>query len=118
MKMHRAQILLEPQQHRVLRDIARRQGRSISAVVRDLISNQLIKLKEEQDNQTRHHLAVIDHIKEHKRLVLTRRGKRPIAIDIAKIIERNRDERDGNIIDADQPFGRLFPPWRPSMLWL
>ena len=105
MKMHRAQILLEPQQHRVLRDIARRQGRSISAVVRDLISNQLIKLKEEQDNQTRRHLAVIDHIKEHKRLVLTRRGKRPIAIDIAKIIERNREERDGNIIDADQPIG-------------
>lgn len=105
MKMHRAQILLDPQQHRVLRDMARRQRRSISSVVRDLISNQLIELKEEQDNQIRHHLAVIDRIEEHKSVVLARRGKRPIAVDIAGIIEGNRDERDGNILNEDQPIG-------------
>ncbi len=105
MKMYRAQILLDPQQHRVLRDMARRQHRSISSVVRDLISNQLIELKKEEDNQIRHHLAVIDRIEEHKRVVLARRGKRPLAADIAGIIESNRNERDGNILNADQPTG-------------
>ena len=105
MKMYRAQILLDPKQHRVLRDIARRQRRSISSVVRDLISNQLMELKEEQDNQIRHHLAVIDRIEEHKRAVMARRGKRPLAADIAGIIESNRDERDGNILNANQPIG-------------
>lgn len=105
MKMYRAQILLDPQQHRVLRDIARRQRRSISSVVRDLISNQLLELKEKEDNQIRHHLAVIDRIEEHKRVVLARRGKRPIVADIAGIIKSNRDERDGNILNEDQPIG-------------
>jgi len=36
-RYHRAQILLDPGQHRVLREIAEREGRSISAVAREVI---------------------------------------------------------------------------------
>jgi hypothetical protein len=35
---HRAQILLEPEQHRKLKQIAERQGRSISDVARGIVS--------------------------------------------------------------------------------
>ena len=42
-KMHRAQILLEPEQHQSLADIARQEGRSISGLVREAIRIWLAK---------------------------------------------------------------------------
>lgn len=39
--MYRAQILLEPEQHEALVEIARREGRSLSDVVRQMLREQL-----------------------------------------------------------------------------
>jgi predicted DNA-binding protein len=39
--MHRTQILLEPEQHRTLVEIARREGRSLSDIVREMLQRQL-----------------------------------------------------------------------------
>jgi hypothetical protein len=103
--MHRAQILLDPQQHRALRELAERQGRSISSVVREMINDQLVKLKKEQDGKIRHYLAVIDRIRDHKQAVFDRRDSRAIAVDIAKIIEENRTERNGRIVETGRPSG-------------
>jgi ribosome-binding ATPase YchF (GTP1/OBG family) len=36
-RMFRAQILLDPNQHRILEELAHRQGRSISAITRQVI---------------------------------------------------------------------------------
>ena len=77
--MHRAQILLDPQQHRALRNIAKSQGRSISAVVREMINDQLVRIREEQDSQFRHHMAVIDRIRDHKRALVDKRDSRVCA---------------------------------------
>ena len=46
-RMYRAQILLDPQQRRKLEDIARREGRSISAVTRQVIDAGLETLENE-----------------------------------------------------------------------
>ena len=40
-RLHRTQLLLEPVQHRALVDIAQREGRSISEIVRTMIAEQL-----------------------------------------------------------------------------
>jgi len=103
--MHRAQILLDPQQHRALREIAKHQGCSISSLVRDMISEQLIRLKKEQDSQIRHYLAVIDTIRDHRQAVLDKRGSPALAVDIAKIIQENRTEQNGRIVEAGRPLG-------------
>ena len=103
MKMHRAQILLDPEQHKVLRDIANRQGRSISSVVRDLLNKQLNKLKTSEKDQIRHYRSVVDNIEEHRREIIIRHGNSPITADITGIIEKNREERDDNILNTDQP---------------
>jgi hypothetical protein len=103
--MYRAQILLDPQQHQALRELAKRQGRSISSVVREMINDRLVRLKEEQDSQLRHHLAVIDRIRDHKRAVLDKRDSRRLAVDIARIIEENRAERNGSIVGAGRQSG-------------
>ncbi len=39
--MHRTQILLEPEQHKALTEIARREKRSLSDVVREMLEKQL-----------------------------------------------------------------------------
>jgi predicted HicB family RNase H-like nuclease len=40
-RLHRTQILLEPEQHRALAEIARREGRSLSDVVREMLRQQI-----------------------------------------------------------------------------
>jgi hypothetical protein len=48
-RMYRAQILLHPEQHRRLEEIARREGRSISAVTRQVIDAGLKTMEKEAD---------------------------------------------------------------------
>ncbi len=47
--MYRAQILLDPEQRRKLEELARREGRSISAVTRQVIDAGLEKLESEAE---------------------------------------------------------------------
>ncbi len=43
--MHRTQILLEPEQHKALAEIARRERRSISDLIREMLQKQLEERK-------------------------------------------------------------------------
>jgi hypothetical protein len=103
--MHRAQILLDPQQHKALREIAERQGRSVSSLVRDMINEQLDRMKQEQDSRMRRHMAVLDSVRDHRNALLEKRNGRALAIDIAKLIEENRSERNGKIVETGRPSG-------------
>lgn len=98
--MHRAQILLEPGQHRALQNLAKSQGRSISSVVREMINKQLQKYREEQDNLVSRQMAVIDCIRRHKTDLVNRRHGKAIETDIVRMIDENRDERDAAIFES------------------
>jgi len=43
--MHRTQILLEPEQHKTLTEIARQEKRSLSDVIRQMVNNQITERK-------------------------------------------------------------------------
>jgi predicted CopG family antitoxin len=43
--MHRTQILLDPEQHKALKEIARRERRSLSDVVRTMLQKQIEERK-------------------------------------------------------------------------
>lgn len=98
--MHRAQILLEPGQHRALQNLAKSQGRSISSVVREMINKQLQKYREEQDNLVSRQMAVIDCIRRHKTDLVHRRHGKTIETDVVRMIDENRDERDAAIFES------------------
>ena len=98
--MHRAQILLEPGQHRELQNLANSQGRSISSVVREMINKQLQKYREEQDNLVSRQMAVINSIRRHKTDLVHRRQGKAIETDVARMIDKNRDERDAAIFES------------------
>lgn len=44
--MYRTQILLEPEQHKILTEIARREKRSLSDVVREMVDKQIAERKQ------------------------------------------------------------------------
>jgi len=45
---YRAQILLEPEQHQALAEIARRQNRSLSNVVREMLDRELADFRKKE----------------------------------------------------------------------
>ena len=88
-RMYRTQILLEPDQHRSLSEIARRQSRSISHVVREIVRNYLVEQDEAMQKQT----AVFEQIERDIAEILARNGGKPLDVDVTALIEEMRQER-------------------------
>ena len=91
-KMHRAQILLDPDQHIALAEIARREGTSISEIVRTAVQEWLT---ERQDAEiVRQRLEDVEIIRAHHQSQLARRGGQPREIDVDQLLDQARAERD------------------------
>jgi len=97
-KMHRAQILLEPDQHQKLAEIAQHEGTSISEIVRTAVQEWLDERKE--DEILRKRLEALELIDQHRQAILARRKGKPLEIDLATTIEEVRGERDNELIDS------------------
>lgn len=95
-RMHRAQILLEPDQHRKLAEIARREGTSISQIVRVAVSEWLEERGE--DEALRRRLEALEHVAQHRQAILERRNGEPLQIDLTATLEQIREERDDGLI--------------------
>ena len=105
-KKHRTQILLEPEQHKTLAEIARRERRTISDVVREMLREQLERRRKELGGDTRprseqeieRQLQVLERIREHHEAILARRGGKPLDFDVVEEINRAREERTEEIL--------------------
>jgi hypothetical protein len=95
-KMHRAQILIDPEQHQSLVEIARQEGTSISAIVRRAVHHLLAERHEEQ--VLRRQMDALQEIGRHRQANLDRRGDKPLETDLVELIEQMREERDGELI--------------------
>jgi len=96
-KMHRAQILLEPDQHQKLAEIAQQEGTSISEIVRTAVQEWLDERKD--DEILRRRLEDLELVDQHRKAILARRKGKPLEIDLAATIEQVRGERDNELID-------------------
>jgi metal-responsive CopG/Arc/MetJ family transcriptional regulator len=97
-KMHRAQILLESDQHQKLAEIAQHEGTSISEIVRTAVQEWLDERKD--DEILRHRLEALELIDQHRQAILARRKGKPLEIDLTATIEQVRGERDNELIDS------------------
>ena len=93
-KLYRTQILLEPEQHRELSAIARREGRSISELVREFIQCQLEQRKAEQSATIKRRLEALEGIRRFREEVLRENNGQPIDFDVVEAINQGREERD------------------------
>lgn len=95
-KMHRAQILLEPEQHQELAEIAQERGTSISEIVRTAVREWLAERSQEEI--VRQRLDALKQIEQHRQAILDRREGKPLEIDLVGIIEQTREERDDELL--------------------
>lgn len=93
-KMHRTQILLEPDQHKALAELATREGRSISEIAREMIGRQLEQRKLVADEVREQRLEALERIKQHREEILAERGGEYIDFDVVEAINQMREERD------------------------
>jgi len=95
-KMHRAQILLDPDQHKVLGEKAQREGTSISEIVRQAV-DQLLNA-ERTERIIRKRLQALDEIEQDKQAILDRRKGVPITADPSEILDQIRANRDDELL--------------------
>lgn len=95
-KMHRAQILLEPDQHQKLAEIAQQEGTSISEIVRTAVQEWLDERKD--DEILRRRLEALELVDQHRQAILARRKGKLLEIDLATTIDQLRAERDDELI--------------------
>jgi hypothetical protein len=92
--LHRTQLLLEPEQHEALCAIARREGRSISEIVRSLVQTEIDRQNAEIERVRERRLEAIRMIQEFAAAhpELTDRD-----YDAAVELDRIRDERNDEL---------------------
>ncbi|MFZ5818542.1 MAG: ribbon-helix-helix protein, CopG family [Chloroflexota bacterium] len=95
---YRAQILLEPEQHRQLAEIAKRENRSVSDVVREAVAEYVTA--QTQDSVLERRMKALETIREHRQAILRERGGKPIEIDMVELIHQMREERDSELLAA------------------
>ena len=96
-KMHRAQILLEPDQHQKLAEIAQREDTSISEIVRTAVQKWL---NEREDAEVlRQRLEALEQVDQHRQSILARRKGKLLEIDLVEISDQIRGETDDKLTD-------------------
>lgn len=88
-RLYRAQLLLQPDVHRRLRQIARREGRSISDVSRDLLEYALTQREKERTARLER-VRALRQAAEQIRLEL---GGNSVDVNIVELIREEREER-------------------------
>jgi predicted transcriptional regulator len=97
-RFHRTQVLLEPEQHRALTEMARREGRSVSALLREMIRLRIDPRNRAAEEARRKHLAQLETIRTHRAAALAELGGRPIDVDVVALLQTMRDERDAAVV--------------------
>ncbi len=92
-KMYRAQILLEPEQHQALTRIAQNDQRSISEVVREIVSRYLAE--REQENQLQREIQALESLTEVRQQLQAEQGF--WAEDMLAKIRAERDQEIGRV---------------------
>lgn len=102
MALHRTQVLLEPEQHRALTQIARARRRSLSEVIRELVQRELDRERDEQRAIWERRMAIIKDARAYWERAIAEHGPRP-TIDLVAALEAARAERDERILGDSTP---------------
>ena len=89
-RLYRTQILLEPEQHQALTEIAEQEDRSLSDLVREILRDYLEQLQEE--NKVQQGLEALQRLKAIREETRQRYG-----VYQGNIVDEIREERDEEI---------------------
>lgn len=86
--LYRAQILLEPGQHQALTEIAQREGRSISDLVREIVGEHLVERDREVRRQRE--LQAIEELTHIRKQIQEQQGV--YHVDLVAEVREERDQ--------------------------
>jgi hypothetical protein len=95
---YRAQILLKPEQHRTLSELAQREGRSISDLVRESVQEYL--KEREQETLREQRMKALDALTQLRERIQARHGV--LKVDLVAEIREERD-RDNERVWRGEP---------------
>jgi len=98
-RMHRTQILIEPELHEALAEMAQLEKRSVSDLIREMLDAQLKQRKQGVLTKQKQRLDALARIQQHRQAILDRRQGKPLQFDIVDLIEQSRNERDAEIFN-------------------
>ena len=97
-RLYRTQILLAPEQHKALSEIAHREGRSISELVRAMIQQELEQRNSSHQETKQRRLAALERIRQHREEIIAENGGKYLDFDVIEAIRQAREEQDGWLI--------------------
>ena len=90
-RLYRAQLLLQPSQHQRLREIAEREGKSISEVARGVIHRGLEAMTEDEDSRRSHQAAALGKLRAIRETVREEYG----VFEVNLVAEARQDREEG-----------------------
>jgi hypothetical protein len=98
MALHRTHILLETEQINLLKEIARREDRSVSEVARELIQDGITQIQGRSKTERERRLLALENARRVRQAIHDERKGEPLDIDVVDLINQMREERDAEIL--------------------
>lgn len=92
-KLRPTQIRLQPEQHQELVRIARSEGRSVSALVREMV-NKHLEQHVAKSTSIERRLEALERIRQHRNEILRERNGEYIDFDFVEALNQAREEQD------------------------
>ena len=98
MTKKRTHLLLEPEQHRALRQMAQREGRSVSDLTREIVQEGIEQRQEVYAQEKNQRLQALERARQVRQAILAERKGTPLSADIPGLIEELREDPDDHIL--------------------
>jgi beta-phosphoglucomutase-like phosphatase (HAD superfamily) len=98
MTKKRTHLLLEPEQHRALRQMAQREGRSVSDLTREIVQEGIEQRQEMYTQEKKRRLQALERARQVRQAILDERKGTPLSVDVPRLIEELREDRDDQIL--------------------
>ena len=91
-RMHRTQILIEPEQHKALSELAKVERKSISKIIREILREYFANQSGEA--RWRNRDKTLQRAKNVRNSILDERDGKPIGLDMIALMDEIREARD------------------------
>jgi predicted DNA-binding protein len=95
----RTHILLDPDQHKNLVQLARREGRSVSELTREIVQQGIEQRKKSYVLEQKKRMQALEIARKVRQSVLQDHDGAPLDLNIDDVITEMRAARDGKILD-------------------
>jgi hypothetical protein len=98
MTTRRTHLLLEPEQHQTLAQIADREGRSVSDLAREIVQEGIEHRQQSFVKEKHRRLRALERPRQVRQTIPLERNGMPLDLNIATLVDKLREERDDRII--------------------